>query len=105
MAKVRTSRRSFLRNCEVQEEQVLDTVFTYWEIFEPPAILEQDEDITHTCTGQDRIDSLANRYYQDSRLWWVIAQANDLDDPVSSMKVGLELTIPNPRYVLERVAV
>ena len=44
----------------------------------------------------DRLDKLAHQFYQDVRLWWVIASANrDVVKGDSwSLKGGLELRIP-----------
>lgn len=43
----------------------------------------------------DRFDILAQQYYQDSSLWWVIASANDLLDQSSYFPpIGVQLRIP-----------
>ena len=104
MANVRINTRSWLRKCALEEEQVGDTIYTSWGEFEPPVIDPQDGDLTHLVMAGDRIDSLASRYYGDPRFWWVIAQANDMDDPVTALHKGLEIKVPNQRYVRERVA-
>ena len=40
-----------------------------------------------------RLDLIANRYYQDPNLFWVIAQTNGLFFPLSDMEAGMELKI------------
>jgi nucleoid-associated protein YgaU len=43
----------------------------------------------------DRLDLLANRFYRNSRLWWLIAEANpDCLYPDDLLKPGLQLVIP-----------
>ena len=42
----------------------------------------------------DRLDLLANRFYGDSTLWWIIGSANDLTDSLS-VPPGTKLRIPN----------
>lgn len=44
----------------------------------------------------DRLDLLANEWYQDSRLWWVIAKANNLSGGTFRVKPGTRIRIPFP---------
>ena len=104
MPTLRIQRSSWLRKSSLVEDQVGDTFFVHWSRFDAPVIEESDEDIIHVVKVQDRLDRLAYEYYRNSRLWWVIAQANDIDNPTTGIQVGQELTIPSPDYVLERLA-
>lgn len=72
-----------------------------WEMFEPPAILEQADDTTYTVTDGDRIDLIANKFYGNPRLWWIVAVANDLDDLPTDLYGGRLLRIPSPRYITQ----
>ena len=53
-------------------------------------------------TGGDRYDTLAQQYYGDSDLWWVIANANgNLDKGSLTPPLGTQLRIPaNPTPTL-----
>ena len=42
-----------------------------------PNIPFDREDIYVTTTHGDRLDLLANQFYNDVKLWWIIATAND----------------------------
>lgn len=55
------------------------------------------DDIYVTTTAGDRLDLLANQFYKDVRLWWVIANANrDIIQRDSFMlKSGLQIRIPS----------
>ncbi len=53
----------------------------------------------HRWTVGDRFYKLADRYYDDSRLWWVIAQFNKTPTE-AHVKLGDLLYIPLP---LERI--
>lgn len=44
----------------------------------PQTIEKRDDDIYIITQESDRLDLLANEFYNDSRLWWIIAQANNL---------------------------
>lgn len=44
----------------------------------------------------DRLDSLAQSFYKDVRLWWVIANANNLGKGTMLVPEGLQLRIPFP---------
>ena len=41
-----------------------------------------------------KVDILAHKYYEDSTLWWVIAQANNLGKGSISVSVPQRLRIP-----------
>lgn len=55
----------------------------------------------HTVVYSDRLDKLAYRYYKNvsddpSKLWWVIADANGIHNPLDlSTFVGKEILIPD----------
>jgi hypothetical protein len=52
----------------------------------------------HLVTGVETIEYLAWRYYGDSRMWWKIADANDLMFPLD-VATGTTLNIPGARDV------
>jgi len=43
-----------------------------------PKIDPAPNDIWIVANKEDRLDSLAYKYYKDTRYWWIIAQANQL---------------------------
>jgi|TARA_Y100001963_G_scaffold41514_1_gene58163 hypothetical protein len=61
-----------------------------------PTIPPKSTDLYIMTTSGDRLDLLANQFYDDIRLWWVIAAANRGVIRVDSyaIKPGLELRIP-----------
>ena len=60
-----------------------------------PEIPRSEDDIYVITTIGDRYDTLALEYYQDSSLWWVIANANGNADKSSlTPPIGLQLRIP-----------
>lgn len=50
----------------------------------------------HTVTAADvgHIDLIAKTYYDDESLWWVIAWANRIANPITQMFIGQQLAIP-----------
>ena len=55
----------------------------------------RDGTFQYTVKQGDRLDLLANTFYRDPRLWWMIAEANpDLMYPDDLLEPGLILTIP-----------
>ena len=54
-----------------------------------------DTDIVILTTMGDRLDLLANEYYGDSTMWWVIAIKNNLTDIDLTMQGGIQLRIPS----------
>ena len=55
-------------------------------------IPKSDGDIYIITTSGDRLDTLASQFYGDSRFWWYIAQANNLNS--INIEDGTSLRIP-----------
>ena len=68
-----------------------------YRIIKYPNIPLSVNDIYVITTAGDRLDLLANQFYSDVRLWWVIATANrDIVRKDSlGLKPGLEIRIPS----------
>ena len=60
-----------------------------------PSIPATEDDIYVITTGTDRYDTLAHRFYQDSRLWWIIASANNSKTDSLAVQPGIQLRIPS----------
>ena len=63
-----------------------------------PVIPKLDSDIYIITQGGDRLDSIANHYYNDSSLWWIIASANNIHDPSFSVPEGTQLRVPTDYF-------
>lgn len=59
-----------------------------------PKIPKRDNDIYIVTQGGDRLDTLANQFYGDSSLWWIIASANNIHNAPFGLKDGTILRIP-----------
>jgi hypothetical protein len=68
----------------------------YYSNLKYPPIPLSLNDIYVITTAGDRLDLLANQYYQDSSLWWIISLANE-DLPQNSLylPLGTQLRIPS----------
>jgi nucleoid-associated protein YgaU len=75
----------------------------FFDLVDAPPIPEQPDDLTHQVKGSDRLDRLANRYYGDSVLWWVIAVANNIEIVPTEVSQGDILRIPSPRFVQQQL--
>jgi hypothetical protein len=51
----------------------------------------------HEVTAVERLDLLAARYYGDSQLWWLIADANGATDPDELLVPGRRIRIAHPQ--------
>lgn len=62
-----------------------------------PEVPLSENDIYVYTTQGDRFDTLANLYYGDSSLWWVISIANNDINNQSSLNIpiGSQIRIPN----------
>ena len=68
----------------------------YFKAVKYPEIPLTIDDIYITTTAGDRLDLLANQFYGDVRLWWIIATANPnvVRRDSFNLKAGLEIRIP-----------
>jgi hypothetical protein len=73
--------------------------FEYWDLSILPEIPPQQDDQRYQVIGPDRIDNLAQKFYGDARLWWVIAVANGIEVVPTQLNVGQKLRIPSANYV------
>jgi hypothetical protein len=58
-----------------------------------PKIPVNINDIYMVASETDYLDSLAYRFYKDSTLWWVIAQANGIKATLKA-PTGVQIRIP-----------
>ena len=59
-----------------------------------PKMNKKSDDIYIIAIQGDRLDNLAYKYYQDSRLWWILARANYLGKGDLSIPIGKQIRIP-----------
>ena len=83
---------SRLRTLKVKN---LDKIRIY-KALKYPEIPLSINDLYIITTSGDRLDLLADQFYRDIRLWWVIAIANKgiVNSSSFGLKTGLELRIP-----------
>ena len=67
----------------------------------PDVEFTEDDNYVITTLG-DRLDLLANNFYGDPSLWWIIASANSLAGDSLYPPIGIQLRIPTDvRTILE----
>ncbi len=59
-----------------------------------PPITAAPDDLYVITTAGDRYDTLALDYYNDPKLWWIIAGANSQGRDSLAVKPGIQLRIP-----------
>lgn len=59
-----------------------------------PAIPPSAEDFYIVSSVGDRYDTLALKFYGDSRLWWIIASANSFTKASLVLTPGVQIRIP-----------
>ena len=79
---------------DIQTQKTLSGKTAYLPTIYPSVTLS-NEDYYIIAREQDRMDLLANDFYGDPTLWWVIAMANDLDRDSMFPPLGFQLRIPN----------
>ena len=67
-----------------------------------PNIVVANDTYIETITPE-RLDALANQFYGDTSLWWVIAAANGIGKGTIRVPIGMILRIPNVTDVMTYV--
>lgn len=86
------------RNGEIFAFEGTDEQLLYRELL---SIKGTEKDTYYTVLMNDRIDLIAYKHYKNqvedaSKYWWVIADANNITDPLDlSEYIGKEILIPN----------
>lgn len=90
-----SSRDDRYRKCDIlKDESTGENLLSTRNIYNIPV---SSSDMYHEVKSNEvnRLDILAHKYYQNPLLWWVIAQANDIYDPIEPMEIGVILRIPS----------
>ena len=71
---------------------------------QPLKLREHETDFFHVVTDTDskRIDLIAWKYYRDVNLWWIIAEFNNIINPLE-IPVGTTLKIPSYERIQMKV--
>ena len=63
-----------------------------------------DKDIYIQITTPERLDLLANKFYQDASLWWIIATSNGLGKGTLFTPEDVRLRIPPKEGIQDFIA-
>lgn len=66
--------------------------YSFWQ--KPPIDIVDVRVVAITSKYVGRWDLLAHEYLGDMSLWWVIADLNNIQDPLYELKEGEEIAIP-----------
>ena len=67
----------------------------YYKPIRYPSIPLSVNDLYVITSDRDRLDLLANQFYNDVDLWWIIANANtNIRRDSYALKPGIEIRIP-----------
>lgn len=75
-------------------------------VLRQPLSLEQSSDDIFVNLTQDdarRPDIISQKAYNTTDLWWVIAEYNNISDPLFQLTAGLTIRIPQLVRVLEAI--
>jgi len=75
--------------------KVKETKKNYLQSTIYPKIKPNNNDFYIISEQGDRLDLLANKYYGDPTLWWIIATANNINDATFYIDEGIQLRIPS----------
>lgn len=91
-----TSRLNFSRLLTIDSVE-------HWEKAELPTVDAAQDDLLYQVNQEDRIDLLAQRFYGNAELWWVIAVANGLDLLPNDLKPFSTIRIPSNNRVFNKI--
>jgi nucleoid-associated protein YgaU len=78
---------------------ILDDGVVAWGPAEYTNFPESEEDLEYVIDRIIRPEQIAKDFYGEARLWWVIAVANGIRQPLTGFKPGVRLRIPSPERV------
>jgi len=87
MAKSRYENITILKSSETRKQNFSTMIY--------PVVEQLLNDIYIITDQSDRLDLLANKYYNDSTLYWIISLANNILDGNLFIQPGTQLCIPN----------
>ena len=85
--------QSRYQNIQTTKLNVTGSVYYQTNIY--PEVQPINSDYYVITTVDDRLDLIAQDFYQDSSLWWVIASANALPGDSIYPPIGVQLRIPS----------
>ena len=71
-----------------------ETFIKRYETTTYPEFERKEDDIYIITRKLERLDLLADRYYEDSRYWWIIARANNIGKGTLTIPPGKQIRIP-----------
>jgi hypothetical protein len=73
----------------------------FWDLTRLPEVPARLDESRYRLLDTDQLDLLADRFYGDPQLWWVLAHANDMVLLPTDLAPGVEIRVPSRRYVFE----
>jgi len=68
-----------------------------------PIVPVSSTDVYIQTTSTERLDKLANTFYKDSTLWWIIAVANGLGKGTIVVPKNSKLRIPSDKNIQQLI--
>jgi len=68
-----------------------------------PTVPRSESDIYITTTTPERLDKLAHSFYEDTSLWWIIAEANGIGKGTFIIPSNTNLRIPNKSNIQDLI--
>lgn len=89
-----SSRYSRYKNCKLLVDE--NTGEKLLATRESLSIQSSPTDTYHRVKSNesDRLDIIASMYYKNPLLWWVIAEANGIYDPLTPLEIGSLVRVP-----------
>jgi len=97
MASVQVRKNSWLNFADLLESDGI----AFWDTADFPQITPQSGDtfVTVTDLNVGNLDVIAYKAYGDVDLWWVIAEANNIDLWPTDVLLNTKLRIPSKSFV------
>jgi hypothetical protein len=75
----------------------------FWDTMVMPDSIPRPDDIQYIVRAGDRIDLLADAFYQDPAMWWVLAWANNLEILPTDLKENMQIRVPSRDFVVNEM--
>jgi nucleoid-associated protein YgaU len=94
----------YIKITRYSEENIIDYEGnSIYEIRDKIDTSFRDGDIDYVVKDSFKLTDIAMSLYNDARLWWIIAEFNDIIDPFKKIDAGTILRCPSLRRINEEI--
>lgn len=93
------------RKCSILTDKETGEVLLATRELKPAVARSTDYIYRVTTLDCNRLDLIAEKYYNNPLLWWVIAETNEIYDPFKELPIGTLIRVPRVETLYDKNSV